>query len=269
MALPTIVLNNTTVSDISLTQLAVIVPGSGSVTVSDYDSPAEILNDLELQAALGSGDITVTFQGNALTSEQSKALIQPISAMDIKHNLTASVNPNPVTDDDVAGYSVGSQWINTATGNVFQCVDSTTGAAVWNFMGPNSTTAAMIAWGNNSVGGTVALRYLDPWGAQNQIAATEGVTNPRHVAVRDGFLRFLYIRHGNPDGNGNDITYTVRVNSVNTTLLVTLPSTGSQASNLVDVVALSAGDTIDVMISKPGGGIGNSPDGVTVQCEFL
>ena len=269
MALPTIVLNNTTGSAIELKQLAVIVPGSGSVTVSDYDSPAEVLNDLELQAALDSGDITVTFQGNTLTSEQSKSLIQPISAMDIKHKLDATVNPNPVTDDDVAGYSVGSQWINEATGNVFQCVDCTTGAAVWNFMGPNSTTAAMIAWGNNSVGGTTALRYLDPWGAQNQIASTDGTTNPRHVAVRDGFLRFMYVRHGNPDGNGRDVVYTVRVNSVAAALTVTLASTGSQASDLANVVPVSAGDTIDIEITKPNGNIGNSPDGVTVQCEFL
>jgi hypothetical protein len=268
MALPTIVLNNATGSAIELKQLAVIVPASGSVTVSDYDTPAEVLNDEELQVELDAGNITVTFQGAALTSEQSKALIQPITALDIKHNLTAVVIPDPATDDDVAGYSVGSQWINTATRDVFLCVDNTTGAAVWNFMGPAAKTAAMIAWGNNSVGGTIANRYMDPWGAQNQIAGTDGTTNPRHVAVRDGFLRYLYVRHGNPDGNGNDITYTVRVNGVATSLTVTLASTGTQASNLVDVVVLAEGDNIDVEITKLAG-IGNSPDGVTLQCEFL
>jgi hypothetical protein len=124
-----------------------------------------------------------------------------------------------------------------------------------------------MAWGNNSVGGTTSTRYLDPWGAQNQIAGTDGTTNPRHVAVRAGTLRNLYARHGNPDGNGNDIVYTVRVNGIATALTVTLASTGSQASDTVNSVAVVAGDNVDVEITKAAG-IGNSPDGVTVQAEY-
>lgn len=38
----------------------------------------------------------------------------------------------PTANDDVKkGYEVGSGWINTATGLVYTCVDTTAGAAVW------------------------------------------------------------------------------------------------------------------------------------------
>jgi len=268
MALPIIILNNTTLSAITLTQLNVVVPALGLVIVSDFDSPAEILNDVELQSFLDSGSITVTFNGVPLTSEQSKARIQPITALDIKHNLGAVVDPNVLTDDDVAGYSVGSLWINRATGAVYRCLDSTTGAAVWGFMGPRADSAAVLAWGNASVGGTTADRFMDPWGAQNQIAGTDGLTQPRHVAVRDGVLRNLFVRHGNPDGNGSNITYTVRVNGAATPLTVTLPSTQDQASNLVIEVPVVRGVNIGLIVTKTSN-VGNSPDGITVQCEFL
>ena len=50
-----------------------------------------------------------------------------------KDNFTAVTNPT-VNSDLAAGFAVGSQWINTALGNCYQCVDSTTGAAVWKLL---------------------------------------------------------------------------------------------------------------------------------------
>jgi len=46
------------------------------------------------------------------------------------NNLEATTNP-AVTDDIDLGYEVGSKWINTASGAIFECVDNTDGAAVW------------------------------------------------------------------------------------------------------------------------------------------
>lgn len=37
-----------------------------------------------------------------------------------------------VNEDGTAGYAVGSIGVNTTTGDAFVCVDTTTGAAVWN-----------------------------------------------------------------------------------------------------------------------------------------
>lgn len=47
-----------------------------------------------------------------------------------KSNLNSAADPG-VNDDAAAGYSVGSVWINTTLDKVWQCVDSTNGAAVW------------------------------------------------------------------------------------------------------------------------------------------
>ena len=45
-------------------------------------------------------------------------------------NYTAIVDPLP-TDDDGSSYEVGSQWININNNRIFQCVDASTGAAIW------------------------------------------------------------------------------------------------------------------------------------------
>lgn len=57
----------------------------------------------------------------------------------IKSNLNASTDPL-VTSDASAGYSVGSLWINTTLDKIYQCVDSTNGAAVWNNLGTSTPT---------------------------------------------------------------------------------------------------------------------------------
>ena len=42
-----------------------------------------------------------------------------------------STSAPTVNDDATAGWDVGSRWINTTTGRVYFCVDTTVGAAVW------------------------------------------------------------------------------------------------------------------------------------------
>lgn len=48
----------------------------------------------------------------------------------LKTNWSAGLGPT-VLDDDTAGYSVGSMWVDITADNVYQCVDSSTGSAVW------------------------------------------------------------------------------------------------------------------------------------------
>ena len=47
-----------------------------------------------------------------------------------RQNLTATVAPT-ATDDSAAGYSIGSQWLDTVGGKIWFCTDATAGAAVW------------------------------------------------------------------------------------------------------------------------------------------
>jgi hypothetical protein len=50
--------------------------------------------------------------------------VQPLS------NYEAAADPT-VGDDDTDGYGLGSLWYNTISGDIFTCVDPSTGAAVW------------------------------------------------------------------------------------------------------------------------------------------
>jgi hypothetical protein len=61
----------------------------------------------------------------------------------VKNNLAATAAP-AVTDDDGDGYSVGSRWIDTTNDRSYECVDASTGAAVWK-QTSNTAGAATIA----------------------------------------------------------------------------------------------------------------------------
>lgn len=47
-----------------------------------------------------------------------------------RNYLTATTNPT-ANDDNSDGYTVGSMWLNTSTGAMYVCQDSTVGAAKW------------------------------------------------------------------------------------------------------------------------------------------
>jgi len=60
----------------------------------------------------------------------TKAQVGLTDVQDILSNFAAILAPT-ATDDSAAGYSVGSKWIDTVTGEVYQCTDNTATAAVW------------------------------------------------------------------------------------------------------------------------------------------
>jgi hypothetical protein len=51
-----------------------------------------------------------------------------------------AVEPS-ATDDDTKGFTIGSRWV-LDNGNVYECLDVTTGAAVWNLIGMQSSTTS-------------------------------------------------------------------------------------------------------------------------------
>ena len=57
---------------------------------------------------------------------------------------TATINPT-VSDDSSAGYSIGSQWVNTTSNTVYLCVDSSAAAAVWKEITQNPTPTDNLA----------------------------------------------------------------------------------------------------------------------------
>ena len=113
-----------------------------------------------------------------------------------------STTTNPgVSNDTTQGYSVGSRWVNTTTGQFFSCYDVTTGAAVWAAMdtadhpgyisggsyilAPQSATAAIVPTGNT-------LAYFSPFFVKSRVTVnqmgmrvtTAGSTTPVASAVK-------------------------------------------------------------------------------------
>jgi hypothetical protein len=127
MANPIIILDNSTASPITLVQLGLLVPGSGSILATDSVLVSDVVNDRQLHIFVDAGDITLTVNAVALTEEQSKAYI---GYDRIKVNNEAAVGPT-VNEDADAGYRVGSTWINTTADTAYVCVDATNNAAVW------------------------------------------------------------------------------------------------------------------------------------------
>ena len=74
MAIPVIQLDNQTGSPITLVQLGVTVPASGSVAITGQDGDvyvAEVIEDRELQTQVSDGYITLTVDTIALTQGSS------------------------------------------------------------------------------------------------------------------------------------------------------------------------------------------------------
>jgi len=127
-----------------------------------------------------------------------------------------------------------------------------------------STIAAYpIYFGASSVTGSTTTRYLYPC-FDSSIAQTIEIG----VRVtRNGTLQNLFIVQNNPAGNGNSIVYTVRINGVDTLLVVTIASNVQNGSNIVDTVIVLAGDRVSIKVTKSLT-IGVSPDDILATLEL-
>lgn len=129
---------------------------------------------------------------------------------------------------------------------------------------PGANASAVLFWGNNSVSATTTTRYLSP-GFDQTLAQTTPVA---FRVPRAGTIRNMYVIHNTGAGNGSAIVYTLRVNGVATALSVSLASTGSTAEDIVDTVAVVAGDRIDIEVTKAAS-VGSSPVDVNVTVELV
>lgn len=159
----------------------------------------------------------------------------------------------------VEGSSAKKEFLLTTTGTI--TVDTTS----LTFQGQLSDTDATenFIFGAGNVASTTATRYLFP-GYSESLAQTTAI---QFRVVRAGFLQNMYVRHNVPNGNNNAIVYTVRINGVGTALSVSLGSNTADGNDLVNVVGVSAGDLVDVEVTKAAG-VAQSPRDVMVSVEF-
>lgn len=134
MSVPVITLLNTTGSPITLTNLGLTIPASpGSIDATGSDgfvSVSSLIDDPQLHSEIDAGNITVTVDGVVFNGPQSSNRISPLVLLDRLHNLNASAIPT-ATDDEDAGYAIGSQWFDTTNEVAHFCIDASAGAAVW------------------------------------------------------------------------------------------------------------------------------------------
>lgn len=126
-----------------------------------------------------------------------------------------------------------------------------TGAAntAWTLMGSASAGSSVLTFGADSISAGADTRFIPP-GFDSATAPTASVGAYR--APRSGTMQNMRVRHNAANGNGNSIDYTLRINSVNTLMTATLASGAiGDASDLVNTVAVAAGDLIDVTAVKP------------------
>jgi len=64
---------------------------------------------------------------NEIIAQEIGATGRPKATVKIMHRATS----DPTVNDDITLFVVGTRWINTATGAIFDLVDATDGAAVW------------------------------------------------------------------------------------------------------------------------------------------
>lgn len=127
-----------------------------------------------------------------------------------------------------------------------------------------STGAAVLTWGNNGVAGTTTTRFLSPW--YDEDTAQTVVISWR--IPRAGTIRNMRVRHNILAGNGNAIVYTLLVNGVATALSVSLASTAADGSDLVDAIAVVAGDLVAVRVTKAASTV-QSPTDIVASMEFV
>lgn len=122
----------------------------------------------------------------------------------------------------------------------------------------------LLGWGAGLVGTTVTPKFLFPWYGDRSAEVRESAI----VVPRAGVVRNLVVRQTVPDGNGADLRYVVRVDGVDTGLVVALSSTAELGSNSTEQVAVSAGGRLSVRVTKVSP-IGASPRNVTATAEFV
>lgn len=117
-----------------LTEYSMSVPSEGKVPVWRGNKLVPEIDATNIAGAQGyAASALQSYNDAAALLVEMTALLdqmETLAAAIPLDNYTATADPT-VNDDANDGYSAGSQWINTSTGDRFSCTSATVGAAVW------------------------------------------------------------------------------------------------------------------------------------------
>lgn len=114
-----------------------------------------------------------------------------------------------------------------------------------------------------TISAAAGTEFLLPGGASTTSTARHDV-----VATRDGILRNLYYHAATPGAGTKITTYSVTVNGTPTTLAVSVLTGTNDVSNVVDTVAIMAGDLISVRADDDAGSLPTPPTNIALTFGF-
>lgn len=153
--------------------------------------------------------------------------------------LTIDVNGNLTKVNNVTTSFPGSQGLATSI-----LTNDGTGTLTWSKARQTTT----YTWGNSGTNTTTTTRWMDPFWASAG-AGTVEIRIPITVGGTLANLRFFANTAGT---SANTITYTLFVNGIASTLLIPTTATDTTGTDNVHTVAVSAGDTVSMQITKSG-----------------
>jgi hypothetical protein len=132
---------------------------------------------------------------------------------------------------------------------------------------------AIFTWGNDNVSAAVNTTSLNPGSSRNTASVVGsqpgGGTENQFRAPRAGTFQKMRVRHNSNAGNGNSVVYELFVNNAASGLTATLASGAiGDASDLVNTVAVVAGDIIDMRAAKALA-LGSGAVSAMVSTEFV
>lgn len=181
-----------------------------------------------------------------IIEEATTQEIQPIQLDSIQRQSLTAINNPTNQHDKISNYTYGSMVLNSSTNQIWFCQDNTTDNAIWtNVNPPNGTYISQNYTVNGSgtiSGNTSVITYLKTSG--NTL-----VENQAQILMsRSGQLVNLYAWLENAPGTSATRRFTIRINGVDSSLLVNIVDNNTNGQNTTDSVSVSAGDLVSVCL---------------------
>jgi len=250
---------NTTQNSIELLNIDIVQLGDeiNSINCSETNATAQC-DAVNSTVIIIEGDITnienniINIEGNITNIEGDITNIEgDISSLNITiqentqccQELNNTINNNLTLTDDPSGETL----INNGIGPDFVIKRLLAGNGITITSNPtnlelNATVPTLIyaVYAYNSVAFTIPDLYLQPQGSSFPEAEAQ------QIIPVSGVLRNLYTRVFVAPLPATSLPCTVRVNGVDTALLVNIPAGSLTQNNLIDTVAVSAGDLLSI-----------------------
>jgi len=177
---------NNTVTQTAL-DAAIISDSSGmksqNTLIAEHDA---------LTNGISSTDLSKAILGDATSIQKIQTAVGPVavglgstgSTTPLKNNLSTTVPPT-ISDDNVAGYNVGSMWVMPTAAYI--CMDSTASAAVWHRIDGGSTsigptnnytaTVAPIITNDNTQGYSIGSIWIDTFLKQSYVCVSSAINS--------------------------------------------------------------------------------------------